>query len=193
VAHYELIFGLGADTEPDRLRDYAALAGKCIVLGAVLTPLHEMVHRLAEPLQCYLFGLNALPTMLEPTTWETSSWNAADRPLLQAALQPVGIECVWVQDERGMLTPRTLAMILNEAWLMVDEGTATMADIDKAMRLGVNYPYGPFEWSQRLGLGNLLQLLQALQQLNGPEAVPIARGLRQAAAAERQQQLAATQ
>ena len=62
----------------------------------------------------------------------------------------------------GLVTPRVLGMIINEAFYTCQEGTATKADIDLAMKLGTNYPFGPFEWSGKIGLGQVYHLLEAV-------------------------------
>jgi 3-hydroxybutyryl-CoA dehydrogenase len=50
-----------------------------------------------------------------------------------------------------MIVARTVARIVDLAYDAVAKGVATEEDVDTAMRLGVNYPLGPFEWSRRLG------------------------------------------
>ena len=50
-------------------------------------------------------------------------------------------------------------MIINEAYYTLQEGTASRADIDTAMKLGTNYPFGPFEWSKRIGIKTIVKLL----------------------------------
>ncbi len=67
-----------------------------------------------------------------------------------------------VADRVGFVTPRVICMIINEAYCTVQEGTATREDIDKAMKLGTNYPFGPFEWAQRIGVKNVCKLLEAV-------------------------------
>ena len=67
-----------------------------------------------------------------------------------------------VADRVGFVTPRVICMIINEAYYTVQEGTATREDIDKAMKLGTNYPFGPFEWAQRIGVKNVCKLLEAV-------------------------------
>lgn len=52
-----------------------------------------------------------------------------------------------IADYPGMLIWRTVAMIINEALDALQKGVASEQDIDTAMRLGVNYPYGPLAWS----------------------------------------------
>ena len=53
-------------------------------------------------------------------------------------------------------------MIINEAFLTVEDQVSTKAEIDTAMKLGTNYPYGPFEWAELIGKNNILALLQKL-------------------------------
>lgn len=48
----------------------------------------------------------------------------------------------------GFIFPRTIAQIVNEAYFTLADGIATKEDIDRAMKFGVNYPKGPFEWAQ---------------------------------------------
>jgi len=68
----------------------------------------------------------------------------------------------WVPDEPGFITARVIAMIINEAWYALEEGISTKEEIDIAMRLGTNYPYGPFEWGNQIGLKNIYALLDKL-------------------------------
>jgi 3-hydroxybutyryl-CoA dehydrogenase len=68
----------------------------------------------------------------------------------------------WLPDEPGFVTARVVSMIINEAYLSLQEGVSTKKDIDKAMKLGTNYPYGPFEWSEKIGLQNIASLLNSL-------------------------------
>jgi 3-hydroxybutyryl-CoA dehydrogenase len=58
-------------------------------------------------------------------------------------------------------------MIINEAFLTLQEGTAQREDIDLAMKLGTNYPGGPFEWAEKWGLDEVARLLHRLQQSTG--------------------------
>jgi 3-hydroxybutyryl-CoA dehydrogenase len=67
-----------------------------------------------------------------------------------------------VPDVAGMITARVIAMIINEAYFTLQANVSTKAEIDTAMKLGTNYPYGPFEWSEMIGLKRINKLLQAL-------------------------------
>ena len=48
----------------------------------------------------------------------------------------------------GFIFPRTIVQIINEAYFALEEGVASKEDINRAMKFGVNYPKGPFEWSE---------------------------------------------
>ena len=74
----------------------------------------------------------------------------------------MNIDATIVQDRVGLVTPRIIAMIINEAYFTVMEGTASRADIDTGMKLGTNYPMGPFEWAGKWGIGNIYELLESL-------------------------------
>ena len=53
-------------------------------------------------------------------------------------------------------------MIINEAFFALGEGVSTMEEINLAMKLGTNCPYGPFEWEEKIGLQNIYRLLHKL-------------------------------
>ncbi len=67
-----------------------------------------------------------------------------------------------VADTPGLIVARTLAMLINEAADAVQHGVCTPAGADAAMKLGVNYPAGPFEWLDRWGASGVIQVLDAL-------------------------------
>jgi 3-hydroxybutyryl-CoA dehydrogenase len=61
-----------------------------------------------------------------------------------------------------MITPRIIAMIINEAYFTLEQKVSTKEEIDLAMKLGTGYPLGPFEWSNRIGLTKVYSLLSRL-------------------------------
>jgi 3-hydroxybutyryl-CoA dehydrogenase len=65
--------------------------------------------------------------------------------------------------------PRTIAMIVNEAYFALGEKLATATAIDLAMKNGVNYPLGPIEWGEKIGLHNIAQLLEELSTITRDE------------------------
>ncbi|MEO7210860.1 MAG: 3-hydroxyacyl-CoA dehydrogenase family protein [Chitinophagaceae bacterium] len=69
-----------------------------------------------------------------------------------------------VPDIPGMIAARIVSMIINEAWFALDDKVSTKSEIDTAMRLGTNYPFGPFEWGEKIGLQNVIELLKKLSE-----------------------------
>ncbi|MDP9457607.1 MAG: 3-hydroxyacyl-CoA dehydrogenase NAD-binding domain-containing protein [Actinomycetota bacterium] len=62
---------------------------------------------------------------------------------------------------------RVISCIVNEAFLALSEGVATAEDIDQAMKLGANYPKGPFEWAEEIGASTILETLDSLRTTHG--------------------------
>lgn len=81
---------------------------------------------------------------------------------VRKALTNAGFTAIAVPDVVGLASGRAIAMIINEAAHLAEEGIAGEADIDLAMRLGTNYPIGPFAWAELWGEARTRQLLQAL-------------------------------
>ena len=67
----------------------------------------------------------------------------------------------------GDVALRVISCIVNEAFLSLSEGVATAEDIDRAMKLGANYPKGPFEWADEIGTGRILHTLDSLRTTHG--------------------------
>ena len=67
-------------------------------------------------------------------------------------------------DEPGLMAARPIAMIINEAYFALEDEISSKGEIDIAMKLGTNYPYGPFEWAGIIGVKNVYGLLFALSQ-----------------------------
>ena len=71
-------------------------------------------------------------------------------------------EPVIVTDGPGLVRARVVCCLINEAASALMEGVASAADIDKAMKLGANYPFGPLEWGDYIGLDTVLGTLTGL-------------------------------
>ena len=76
-----------------------------------------------------------------------------------------------VPDTPGMIAPRIVASVINEAWHAWEEQVSTKEEIDTAMKLGTNYPFGPFEWGERIGLEQIAGLLWSLSRTD-PRYLP---------------------
>ena len=84
----------------------------------------------------------------------------------------MGKEVVVIKESPGFITSRINAMIGNEAFYMLQEGIASAADIDKALKLGLNHPMGPFELVDLVGLDTRLSILEYLQKSLGDKYRP---------------------
>src|SRR3954468_7414748 len=93
-----------------------------------------------------------------------------------AAAQEVGRrmhkEVVVIKESPGFVTSRINAMIGNVAFYMLQEGIASAADIDKALKLGLNHPMGPFELVDMVGLDTRLHILEYLHRTLGEKFKP---------------------
>jgi len=170
---YGLIIDLNLDDNFDRMEYYAGLKD-CVVLGsAVKKTLREMLFLSGMEAKAFLFGLNAWVGLMDKPIWEVSALKPEQADKLTGVLAATGIGTQFVEDHIGMVTPRVLAMILNEAHYMLQEGSATEADIDAAMLSGVNYPHGPFAWTDQIGIQDVYELLTALREEFGNDTYRI--------------------
>lgn len=117
---------------------------------------------------CRETGLNCMrindwPGMLSRPLIEVST-SVADPTLFTSVLDDLGWSYQLQKDKRGFTSSRILAGIINEAFYTLEAGLSSREDIDIAMKLGTNYPYGPFEWAEKIGLENLYNLLKELSR-----------------------------
>ena len=63
-----------------------------------------------------------------------------------------------------MVSARVISMIINEAYFAMEDGISTPEEIDTAMKLGTNYPKGPFEWKSQIGITPVFSLLEKLSK-----------------------------
>lgn len=83
-------------------------------------------------------------------------------PWLQVFEQVLNKQLVVVADALGLVAPRILAMIINEACYGLADGICSAADMDTAMQLGTNYPKGPVAWMNEIGKEKIVTLLSAM-------------------------------
>lgn len=132
--------------------------------GYSLVLVHALETRLTE-LPEHFVRINGWPAFLERTAVEASA-RAPQKTAAEGLLKRFNRSVIWSPDITGMLSARVVAGIINEAWLALEEGLSTAAEIDTAMKMGTNYPYGPFEWCEHIGRKNVYQLLDKLQEEN---------------------------
>ena len=106
--------------------------------------------------------INAWPGFLKRSVAEVSSHDEVNKNEAEKILSSLNRKSEWVPDIKGFISPRIVSMIINEAYFALEENVSTKGEIDIAMKLGTNYPYGPFEWSKKSGLKNIAGLLKEL-------------------------------
>lgn len=161
---YNIIFDLNFDDDSNNLQYYSYLRNKLIIVGAVKTQLAEAIFNFHGEVRCHLIGMNTLPTFIDRDIMEVSILDNENLPLVETLSQTLNWPYKLVQDRVGMATPRVIFMIINEACYTLQEGTAQIEDIDQAMKLGTNYPYGPFEWADLIGIKEVYETLSALYE-----------------------------
>jgi 3-hydroxybutyryl-CoA dehydrogenase len=160
---HELIFDFLCHDAPASFRMYA-MRPVTVFFNTCNTSLAALANHLDGDLQCTAFGFNGLPTLFNREVLEVSLLKPEDGVLLKKICNKLNTGYVLVDDRVGLVTPRVICMIINEAYFTVQEGTASRKDIDVAMKLGTNYPYGPFEWCEKIGIKHVYKLLEALYE-----------------------------
>ena len=109
--------------------------------------------------------LNAWPGFLKRNIIEVASNNDQHKKQAENILALLNKKTEWLPDIKGFVSARVVSMIINEAYFALEENVSTKEEIDIAMKLGTNYPYGPFEWAKKIGLKNIAALLNELSQI----------------------------
>jgi 3-hydroxybutyryl-CoA dehydrogenase len=127
-------------------------------------------------------GFAALPPLQKGQSVELAATPWTEATALNEAgefFRDLGLEPIVVTDGPGLVFPRILCTIINEAAFALMEGVASPEDIDTAMKLGTNYPLGPLEWADRIGLDQIVGVLEGLQAEYGEDRYRPAPALRQ--------------
>lgn len=161
---YDIIFDLNFDDDNSNLPIYATMKDKLVFVSAAKQSLAEAVYQHDEKIKCKLFGINAIPAFANDGAWEVSLYRKFENDDLQKFSKEMGVKFLPVEDRVGLVKPRVIFMIINEACYTLQEGTATIEDIDQSMKLGTNYPFGPFEWCDKIGITNVFETLNAIYE-----------------------------
>ncbi len=174
---YDIVFDLNFDDDENSITSYLFNEGQVVIACAVKRSLSELTGPWELDMECKVFGINALPTFLNRKKLEMSMLDRADHMILEATMKTLGLDYELIEDQVGMVTPRVVCMIINEAAFVLGEGTAEVEAIDQAMKLGTNYPMGPFEWCDKIGVHEVVGVLEALQARTGDGKYKIAPAL----------------
>jgi 3-hydroxybutyryl-CoA dehydrogenase len=126
-------------------------------------------------------GISALPSTVNARLMELAPGLQTSREIISAVEDiciHLGKEISVVQDRVGLVFPRILCGLINEAFFAMMEGVAEGKEIDSAMKLGTNYPRGPVEWANDIGIDTVVAVLDALRLETGEEryrAAPLLR------------------
>jgi len=91
---------------------------------------------------------------------------------LEDILKRAGLTVVRVEENPGLIPDRVIASIINEAALMYSTKLATLGDIDRMMRACVNWPMGPFEFADIIGIDKVVDTLESMSEQLGPKYMP---------------------
>jgi 3-hydroxybutyryl-CoA dehydrogenase len=126
-------------------------------------------------------GFHALPPLAgtqlaELTRGPDSTASAASAT--ERFFATLGKRTVWVGDGPGLVLGRIVCQVINEAAFALGEGVGSAEDIDAGMVHGLNYPRGPMEWADVIGLDHVVGVLDALRDESGEERYRVAPALR---------------
>ena len=140
---------------PQRIGQLEALLPRPVLVNSV--------EKIADPRASSFTRFNGWPTLLSAPLVEAFAIESL-RCFAEKVMVHFHKQVEWLPDEQGFVTARVISMIINEAYHSLEEGVSSRADMDTAMKLGTNYPYGPFEWAGKIGLPGIISLLQKMSE-----------------------------
>lgn len=140
----------------DHIQLLQSLLPKLIIINSVEDTLSET--------HASFVRINGWPTFLQSPIIEAACLTESHKSITEEVLSFFNKKIEWLPDEPGFITPRVISMIINEAFIALKEGVSTKEEINTAMKLGTNYPYGPFEWADKIGIEKIASLLQCLSK-----------------------------
>lgn len=172
---------LGAENDTDRARLTALLHSLGAQVEEGSTPSAEALCLLAPygldaTAAVELFGTDATRTvcidpLLDCSRYRTLMLNLATRPEMgdaaHALLARDGVGVSVINDSVGFVAQRVLALIVNLAGDIVQQGIASVEDLDEGVRRGLGYPQGPLAWGDSVGAARLLTILERMTRLTG--------------------------
>jgi 3-hydroxybutyryl-CoA dehydrogenase len=132
-------------------------AGKLVFVNDVYNTLEEISTRKG------IIRINAWPGFLRCPLLELAA-RETDKEDAEKLLADLHWPLRWVADIPGLVTPRVISMIINEACFALNENISTPSEMDIALTLGTSYPRGPFEWSKQIGSQRIIKLLSVLSE-----------------------------
>jgi 3-hydroxybutyryl-CoA dehydrogenase len=160
------------DTKRDLIRTLdQSLPADAPLITAVLSVTATQVGAWASQAD-WVVGFGALSPLKRGNLIELAAGLQTDPSTLgkaQKFFASLGLETAVVADSVGLVLPRIVCCLVNEAAYALMENVAQPRDIDTAMKLGTNYPYGPLEWGDLIGLDVVLAVLRGLYDEYGDD------------------------
>jgi 3-hydroxybutyryl-CoA dehydrogenase len=166
------------DGTSDRLTAILELDGAlpreaAIFVDAYVTDVHACLARMQHPERLIGYGiLGALERQRIVEIVDTESVSDDALALAEEVFGAMGVQTSLVENQPGLFLGRLVGSIVNEAVIAVEEGVASVDDVDAAMRLGVNYPIGPLAWGREIGGARIARILRAVAKKYGDEYGP---------------------
>lgn len=151
AVYFDLLF----DVSPSRIEQWKKINPSLLIINAV------EANSLTLPFP--YIRINGWPGFLKRNIIEATG-HPEQQLMAEQAFALLNRKLEWVPDIAGLISPRIISMIINEAYYTIAEGVTDEASIDTAMKLGTNYPYGPFEWARLIGIKRVCQLLSTLSK-----------------------------
>jgi 3-hydroxybutyryl-CoA dehydrogenase len=152
----DLYVDLDFEPEEARISALSRMLPSPVMVNAVTKTIAEI----GQP----FIRINGWPGMLERAVHELVVPNAGVAAQVTRLYEKTGRSFRQAPDIPGMITARVLAALINEAWYTWQDGVSSKEEIDTAMRLGTNYPLGPFEWAAQIGLERVVELLEVMSR-----------------------------
>lgn len=143
--------------ENNGIHGYLKSSNVPVLIGSVIQTLKEF-----QDIQVPIARFNHWPTFIDRNCIEFSTNNYAQQ--FEEIFRQLNIPSFQTEDVPGFVTAKTISMIINEAYIALQEEVSSKEEIDTAMKLGTNYPYGPFEWATKIGEDKIVQLLLKLAE-----------------------------
>ncbi|MEP7279000.1 MAG: 3-hydroxyacyl-CoA dehydrogenase family protein [Bacteroidota bacterium] len=156
-ADTNIVFDLLFEPTTDRISLLKQFLPRPVFINAV----NDTLSGLGQP----FIRINAWPGFFKRDITETVAWPGQEQQA-EEVFNRLGWRYQAVPDITGMISPRIIGMIINEAYHMLQEEISTKVEIDIAMKLGTNYPFGPFEWGRQIGLSKVYTMLSRLTKEN---------------------------
>lgn len=152
MACVDLLF----ENNSDRITWLKQLNLPLVIVSSVITPLNEIKEDFVR--------INGWNTFLRRRVTEAACKNEVVKKRAEELFVLLGRRMEWVADICGFITPRIATSVINEAFIALEEKVSNQKEIDTAMKLGTNYPFGPFEWAEKIGHKRIYDLLHVLSQ-----------------------------